>query len=269
MAMKIPVDGLIGWFERMYREKWRYTWGSAEDHNVDCSGALCYAYRQYGRSIYHGSNTIARKHIIKLLPISEARPGMAAFKIREPGHPKYDLPAKFRKGGAEYNGDLNDYYHVGVVDRDGKHVLNAQSTSAGFTRTKLSTWGAVGYLSAVDYSGDAPKEGSQMQTMKVTSTNGGAVRMRKSPSTDAEPLAKLPVGTVVEAGEDVNGWREIVYRDDGGYMMSQFLAPVTEEADPPQGFVLTLSTEQHKALCEMRDRMEADLKLLKSIVGVG
>jgi hypothetical protein len=70
----IPVDGLIALFNRMYREKWEYKWGAAQTGCVDCAGAFVWAYRQYGQSIYHGSNRIARRYIMELLPISQARP---------------------------------------------------------------------------------------------------------------------------------------------------------------------------------------------------
>ena len=295
---KIPVDGLIGWFQRMYRERWRYTWGHAEKGDVDCSGAFVYAYRQYGRSIYHGSNTIARKHTVKLLPVSEGRPGMAAFKIRKPGDKYYDLPAKYRKGGAEYNGDLNDYYHIGLIDEDGKHVLNAQGEKAGFTRTKLSAWGAVGFLKAVDYPNE--KEMDDMQDMIVTAESGSTVKVRKQPSTMADVLAKLKVGTAVRAGDEANGWRPIVYNGNReGYMMASFLTPApataapmvitpTDLADAPTGpaespsapvaddagdefpaFVRTLTAAEYNRLCEARDHMAADLEFIRSIVGKG
>ena len=40
------------------------------------------------------------------------------------------------------------------MDETGQYVLNAQSEQAGFTRTAISKWAKVGYLSAVDYNGE-------------------------------------------------------------------------------------------------------------------
>ena len=40
----ISANKLIGWFQIMYRQKWRYKWGSAKENEVDCSGAFTYAY---------------------------------------------------------------------------------------------------------------------------------------------------------------------------------------------------------------------------------
>lgn len=259
--VKIPVNDLIALFQRMYKEHWRYIWGKAEEGCVDCSGAFVYAYSRFKKTIAHGSNTIARNAVVKLLPISQAQPGMAAFKIREPGDPKYALPAKFRKGGSAYNGDLNDYYHIGLVDEGGKYVLNAQGENAGFTRTKISLWGAVGYLKAVDYQkGEMP-----MQTMIVKAENGQPVKVREAPSTNAAILTRLNVGTRVEAGEDTNGWREIVFGDSGGYMMSKFL----KEADSGEAYVRTLTSDEYNRLCDARDQAKSVYDTLKEIVGVG
>ena len=222
--MKIPVLELIAIFVQMFKEHWSYIWGAARKGCVDCSGAFVWAFKQFGRSIAHGSNTIARSYIKGLLPISEAKPGMAAFKVRKPGDRYYDLPAKFKPGGGSYNGDLNDYYHIGLVDETGQYVLNAQSEQAGFTRTAISKWAKAGYLSAVDYNG-----GEDMQKMYVTATSGNTVHMRKGPSKNTKIIKDLPLGTEVLAGEDINGWREIIHGDEGGYMMSQFLT--TEPPD--------------------------------------
>ena len=193
-------------------EKWKYVWGHAEKGCVDCSGAFVYAYRQFGKTIYHGSNMIARKYVDGLLPITEAKPGMAAFKIRKPSEKKYALPSRYKN-----HRDQNDYYHIGLVDEDGKHVLNAQSQSAGFTRTPISKWGCVGTLKDVEY-GESP-----IRKMIVTSENGLPVRVRKVPSKKAGVITKLNVGTPVLAGEESNGWREIIFAGEGGYMMSRCL----------------------------------------------
>ena len=275
---KIPVNDLIALFRRMYDERWKYTLGHAVEGDVDCSGAFVNAYKQFGRSIAHGSNAIARSYVEGLLPIREAVPGMAAFKFYPPGHPKWNLPTKYREGGAAYNGDLNDYYHIGTVDETGKFVLNAQGTKAGFTRTKLSLWGCVGYLKAVDY-GD--EEGSPMQEMRVIADSGMTVKMRSRPDKQSVVLANVLVGTVLSAGESDGEWTPVTFEGRKGWMMSKFLAPASEGAENPSapagtsplsgetGFVRTLSTEEYNRLCEVREHLSKDLEFIKIIVGVG
>ena len=130
----IPVKSLIELFQTMYREHWRYEWGQHREGCVDCSGAFVYAFEQFGRSLPNGSNAIARGYIVgKMLPVSQAKPGMAAFKAKDPGEEGYALPEKYRKGP-----DLRDYYHIGLVDEDPRYVLNAKGTNYGFCKDKLT-----------------------------------------------------------------------------------------------------------------------------------
>ena len=121
-------------------------------HVEDCSGAFVRAYRERGLSIYHGSNRIAREHVAELLPMEAAAPGMAVFKARKPGEKGYALPAEYRKGGKRCNDDLNDYYHIGLVDADGRHVLHCANTREGFLRSGIGQdWHAAAKLKQVEY----------------------------------------------------------------------------------------------------------------------
>jgi uncharacterized protein YraI len=230
----IPVKDLIQMFQRMNEEHWRYTWGSAKTGDVDCSGAFVWAYNQYGQKIYHGSNRIAREYVVDLLPISEAQPGMAAFKIRTQGEDYYSLPQGYFPGGGRYNGDLNDYYHIGLVDEDTRYVLNAKSTADGFKRSPISeNWDFVAKLKAVSYDKDAEVQPVETNTAIVTATSGGTVRMRKLPTTDSDTLVKIRVGSTVTVNESADGWAQIVYDGITGYMMSQYLQVLDNTLPPP------------------------------------
>lgn len=180
----MTAQELIRDFQRMWTEKWGYISGAAggiwtqsnqdaADEKTrkysqqwvgrrvaDCSGAFVWAFKQHGQSIYHGSNRIAREHVEELLPITQAKPGMAVLKAREPGEKYYALPAEYRKGGKRCNGDLKDYYHIGLVDADGQHVLHCANTREGFVRGGIGQgWCAAARLKAVDYTeGDAAVE---------------------------------------------------------------------------------------------------------------
>ena len=187
MRMKIPALDLVHEFQTMHAEDWQYTWGASSDGNVDCSGAFVHVYRKHGLSIYHGSNRIARVHVEKLIPMDEAIskglvvPGMAAFKRRRPGEGKYDLPGQYREDGDLYNGDLNDYYHIGLVDEDIVHVLNAQGTKNDFERDRITdNWSHVARLLDVDY-GETPAAEEQPPTVAPSEllrkgSTGNAVR---------------------------------------------------------------------------------------------
>lgn len=233
---KIKVADLLSELNIMLKEHWSYVWGSASKGCVDCSGALVYVFRKYGHSIYHGSNRIARIEVDELLPISQAKPGMAAFKARNPGDAEYALPSSYKSGGKNYNGDLRDFYHVGVVGQNGK-VLNAQSSSAGFVESPIKTWTCVGYLTQVDY-GDMQEDnmtnGSNnsntsndsidiLGTAEVIAESGSTVRMRSRPLKNAPIVANIKVGTLVNILEATSEWCQIEVDGKHGYMMSKFL----------------------------------------------
>lgn len=226
----IRATDLLGLFEQMLREHWPYELGAARTGCVDCSGAFSYAFGQLGGSIPHGSNAIARMYVVELLPISEAKPCMAAFKAHPPGDPKWALPARY-KGDK----DQNDYYHVGLVGLDGK-VLNAQSTQTGFVSSKISGWDFCARLKGVDYNGMTEEDMDGEISGRVVAENGGNVRMREQPSTSAKVVSMLKPGTMIDILEDLGPWMRIKCGSLRGYMMSNYVEyagqPDETRADP-------------------------------------
>lgn len=256
MSNRILVSDLISDFQTMLKERWAYG-AETKYGQVDCSGAFVWSYSQHGHSIYHGGNRIARTEIVELIPIADAKivPGMAAFKRRKPGESGYALPSGYQPGGAHYNGDLNDYYHIGLVDEDTTRVLNAQSAATGFVASDIGKgWSHVAYLKQVDYNGtdvkqevhdpvvdagnstdanDKPAPTPSTKTAYVTSENGKAVKMREKPSESCRNWKELKVGTVVTIrGNASNGWTPISYGGKNWYMMSKFLTSDIVEDGP-------------------------------------
>lgn len=192
-------------------------------HVEDCSGAFVRAYKAHGMNIYHGSNRIARKYVVQLLTPSMAKPGMVAFKGRNPGAKYYDLPSEYRPCGKYYNGDTVDYYHIGLVDDDPHYVLNAQSVNTGFVRSKLSDgWCAVGYLKAVDYG----REEEKMQRR----VSGGKLNMREKPDKSAKLIMKIPDGATVTIDSYGDTWCHVVYNGKEGYVMTKYLEEVNDSS---------------------------------------
>lgn len=239
--MKIQVNQILSDFKMMWEEKWSYG-SDVKRGQVDCSGAFVWSYQQHGRSIYHGSNRIARTEVIKLIPIKEAKivPGMAVFKAKEPpflfNTNGYSLPDSYKKGGAYYNGDLNDYYHIGLVAEDSKSVYNAQNLQNGFVKSDISKgWTHVAYLTQVEYNKVSVKEPEVKikETVQNASSNlsgiviassGEFVKMRKTPSKNQSVYWYVPVNTQVDILEEPsNGWAKIRYNGREGYMMDEFL----------------------------------------------
>lgn len=213
-------------------------------HRVeDCSGAFVRAYKAHGLSIYHGSNAIARKYTVELLPVSAAAPGMAAFKVRKPGEKGYALPTAYRKGP-----DLNDYYHIGLVDADGS-VINAQSTQTGVVRSKLSDgWDYVGWLKDIQHN-EGSKEPMQRHVI------GGKLNLRAKPDTNSARVAQIPDGAIVTVDEYGDKWCRIEYNGKQGYAVTQFLAPV-------DGAVPTVDDDVAKWLCTALEANEQERKAL-------
>lgn len=271
---QVKVQSLINLFQRMYKEHWPYVWGAAEEGCVDCSGAFDYAFRTLkGIDYPHGSNSIARKYIVgKLLPVSQAQPGMAAFKARVPGEQYYDLPDKYLPGGSSYDGDLNDYYHIGLVDDDIRYVLNAKGKDYGFCRDQLTTkngWDYVAYLKGVDYGNSAEKEKGEiiMQDAIVvlpSGAKGDTVNMRKAASTSSTVIVKVPVGSEVSVEEDQGQWCKIVYEGRTGWMMSNYI-----EYEGQADETSRLSYEDVESINNALKEIERQIDVIGGIVGRG
>lgn len=250
---KISVSALLADFQTMLRERWKYVWGSAKRGEADCAGAFAWAYRQHGHSIYHGSNRIAREEIERLCPVGSVRvvPGMAAFKRRIPGDKGYSLPSSYQPGGSHFNGDLNDYYHIGLVDEDTARVLNAQSASTGFVASPISqNWSHVGYLRQVDYGADAQMdipeaepagqaEMTSSRTAVTVASSGGTVNLRAAAQLSAKLVDRIPLGeTVTLRGPELSGWYPVRWGKKEGYVMADYLRandPGAVPATPSDG----------------------------------
>lgn len=252
---KIPVRDLIADFRLMQRENWSYG-ADTRRGNVDCSGAFVWAYQQHGHSIYHGSNRMARVEVERLIPIDQAVivPGMAAFKRRLPDEKNYALPLTYKPVGSNYNGDLADYYHVGLVDDDTSRVLNAQGTATGFASSPITqNWTHVGYLTQVDYGTtkeDTPMD--EITTAVVMADSGSTVNLRDKP--DGALIDRVPVGATVTVSGHQDGWSRIAYNDQAGWMMDQYLRTEGASPDKPDGDTVRITLPRATAE-QLRDAL--------------
>ena len=291
----ISVRKCIEYFQQMWREHWSYKWGAAQRGCVDCSGAFCYVWKQFNKSIAHGSNKIARSYIKEMLPVSAAKPGMAAFKKRVPGDEYYDLPDKYKPGGAEYNGDISDYYHIGLVDDDPNYVLNAQNEKNGFQRSPISQkWCGVGYLKDVDYSGSdskpepvtpdepdvpvtpEPIDGGDAEVKTATviqpeGAGGTYVHFRKTASVSAAVVDDVPFGEAVEVLDSStnSAWWKIRYKKKTGWMMRKFLELYEESGEGDSGYTPPDSGGDSGFVLVSRAWLEHIRDTLDSYLGVG
>ena len=155
-----PIRTLVNTAMEAYEAKWGYIWGTSGQkwtqanqdkatrdmtrkygqkwvgHTVaDCSGLFVYAYRQHGKKIYHGSNTIWEKYIV---PESK---GALAGEIR------------IRYGSAVFQNAGGKRTHIGWYVGGGMCV-EEHGTKAGCILSPLATWDEYGELVDQDYSAE-------------------------------------------------------------------------------------------------------------------
>ena len=188
----------------------------------------------------HGCNYAVRSRMKNFHTVSAAsqlKLGQFVFKVRRPGETGYALPPKYRMGGASYNGDLNDYYHVGVVTSVNPLEISHCSSGGMHYDKKLGKWSRAGDCSLVDYSTDSsvtpdiqPPETPDMPAetgdMVVDVPDDTSVNVRNKPSTSANVLTRLPEGTKVTVTSVNGAWSHISYtyqKTGTGYVMTKFL----------------------------------------------
>lgn len=158
----IKASDLVSAFRIPLAEKWGYIWGkrgqvwtqanqlaATREMTVkygqkwvgrkvaDCSGMFVWAYKRFGASIYHGSDTIWRKYTSMTGRVDgtlSIRPGTAVFM--------------------ENDGKRT---HIGLYVGNGK-VIEAQGTRTGVVESDISRWDEWGQLTDVDYEGVAADE---------------------------------------------------------------------------------------------------------------
>lgn len=223
--------------------------GDGSDGTCDCIGLVIGALRRMGINWFsqpgaiHGTNYAVRKAVTGFEKIGSAanlKVGDVVFKAYAKGEKGWTLNKypRYLPGGKYYNGDLNDYYHVGVVTSVSPLGITHMSTRCR-TDNKLGEWAYHGRLNllikAHAYDDDpeptptptppqptpTPTPG---QSATVYADNRLPVKMRMKPSTSCGIFDKLPCGTVVTLNEYGDDWCKISYgKRSGWYMMTKFL----------------------------------------------
>ena len=216
----IKLNELMELFERMEQEHWAYEWGAAQEGKVDCSGAFVWAYRQLsGPDIAHGSNSILRQSMALLQPMSAARPGWAAVKIR--------AWTDAQKNNRWYGQEPGDGYHIGLVGWDGR-ILNAKGTATGFVASDPDEgWDGCAPLTDVTYDEGEEEDATMLYRATVT-TEKDPLRVRQSPGT-GRIIGHVPRGAGVEVLADKgDGWPRIRYNELVGYASGDYLTRVED-----------------------------------------
>lgn len=208
--------------------------GDGSDGYCDCIGYLIGSLRRTGLKWtgIHGSNWAARKEAVGLhsvKSVNDLEVGDMVLKACEPGTKGYALPSRYKKGGQYYNGDLNDYYHAGLVYSLNPFQIRHMSSKMTID-TKIGKWNYAAKLRPLINAG-AYKQESAVETVipsdgtqaKVTAPSGGTVNMRRTPSLKGALIMRIKLGEIVEILEPGEEWCKIKYQKKTGYMMAQFL----------------------------------------------
>lgn len=238
--MSITLGDFLKQIEAICAAKPDYrTGGSGTDGTCDCIGLIIGGVRRAGgcwKGI-HGSNYAARFQMasLKKLKMSELFIGEVVYKAKSPEDSSYSLPDRYKPGGASSNGDVLDYYHVGVVTRvsplEITHCSTAVNGNSIHRDTSLGKWKYGGWLKGINYekTDSAEKEQEQMeegimQELRCGAmVTGGRLSLRQAPTTTAVRLAWIPNGTRLEVTGQTDDWCAVSYDGIAGYAMRRFL----------------------------------------------
>lgn len=246
--MMADVRTFLGKVEEIAAECPGYALGhSGDDHLCDCIGLIIGALKRCGVrwSGIHGSNYAARSEMVDLKPVIKAAdlsPGELVYKIRSPGSDRYSLPERYQRGGSAYNGDLLDYYHVGVVISTSPLRIRHMTTPQPKMDTSVGKWAYHGWLKKISSGGD-----EHMRVSYRARVIGGALNLRKQMDARSERLAQIPDGATVQVTEESPEWCQIEYEGQTGYVMSKFLAEIRQEPDGVTE-TITVSKKQLEAI---------------------
>lgn len=241
---------LVAIFLMMAVELWAYVKDASVKGKVDCSGAFVYAFRQYGLTIAHGSNSIWRLHLSEKGKIGsiELVPGMPVFKNQMDGKE----PEKYQNDG------IGNMYHIGcyigpTVDYPEGAVVHAKGEKFGIVTDSIKDgWTHAGRLKQVRYI--EKEEDAQAGTAIVVAESGSTVNLRKAPDSQVV-IFRVPIGASVDVLSQSGDWAKVRYTgNDGayiGWMMVKFLN-FGETKGPVSGDLYEKGMDLYKRLGELQ-----------------
>lgn len=238
MTWNEVVDKFLSKVHEIYNQKPAYKQpGDGSDGTCDCVGLIIGAIRRMGLKWtgIHGANWAARKELVQLQKINSSNDlalGDAVLKAYEPQDSRYALPTRYKKGGKYYNGDLKDYYHIGVVSSVNPLRITHMTSPTAKIDTSLGKWAYHGQLSVlakaagskIPVSTPTPETPTSGSSAVVVAANGKPVKMRQYPSKSCRTWINVPIGTPVEIVSPGETWAQINYgKYRGWYMIASFL----------------------------------------------
>ena len=245
-----------------------YKNGASSLTECDCIGMDKYSFQKNGVKLTTtGTNYTARNQVDNLRVLhsaSDLSVGDIVFKAYEPSDSGYNLPEKYKPGGAQYNGDLLDYYHIGTVESVFPLRIIHMTSPTAKTDTKIGKWGFVAEWKK-EFISDSPSPAPEpspepepqpepepepaKMTAVVFAPTGTTVNMRSSPKVTAPLIERVPIGETVDVLEKGDEWSRVKWKWYKGYMKNRFLI---FDDTPQNWYTVTISgltKEQADGLC--------------------
>jgi hypothetical protein len=216
--------------------------GDGSEGQCDCIGLIIGAKRLAGGKWagIHGSNYAARSEMTSFDKIPNVKAlflGEVVYKHMVPGERSYSLPEKYQEGGKRYNGDLNDYYHVGVVTNLNPLIITHCTSPGPIARdTKLGKWSHGGMLKDIDYGDAGNTSASTKDEVKLMVILRGGnerlpINLRANRSISSTKLDEIPQGAEVTLLEMGTEWSRVIHNGITGYVLSTFVHNVNDTGD--------------------------------------
>ena len=284
---RIKAADLIDYFKVALREKWGYIYGMSYEswtankqieyvkkyegdpdrqnsckygmkwvgHIVtDCSGLFKWAFRKLGSDIAHGSNSIWDKYTVSR--------GRLINGHKVSGYDLLPGTAVFTSTGERHN-------HIGLyIGND--TVIEAQGAEAGVVTSSISNkkWTHWGELMYVEYDSEKREEKPVMLKATVVlpeGASGSTVNLRSSTNKSSAIICKVPVGSTVDVETDLGLWCCVVYGNNRGYMMSNYLE--YDGQDGESGDAIT--PEECEKIETALTTIEEQIEVIRSTLGRG
>ena len=200
---------------------------------MDSAGFISYCLTQLGRSTrMSGTNDLMRNYTTQVIPIGEAR----KQKLIQPGVLLLHVSAG-DKAPSKYRDGLGDCDYA-MICVDQEHGIYPSKKREELIQTEFNVPNRVthmAYCKYVDY-GNSSSSSVARPSISDSPINadearliGDGVRLRKGPSTSFDPLASMPIGSILKVIESRGEWTHVRYTNQhgtvfNGWCASQFLS---------------------------------------------
>ena len=167
-------------------------------------------------------NQFARKTALYLRKVDSVKDGDILLKTISADDNSMPLPSKYRVGGIDYNGDLNNYVDVAIVLHSSPIEI-MQMTKDGIKHTdSLDEW---------DYVCELPyilEEGEKVMSSAMISTDGKSVKMYAKPSFSCNEFVDIPNESIILVNDRRTTWSNVSFGDKSGFVLTKFLKDIEE-----------------------------------------